>query len=164
MPVAPHLFLEFHGLSDASVGSIGDSLPHSRKLVSSSVVAHVHVSTHVSTHVSVNQVEEQATLAGEACGDWGGHGFKFSTDEVERKALWAARHSTYYAALALRPPNSKGVITDACVPISRLADVMKVQTYIPWVLHPRGGISPHVSQAQTRPLWEGASGGESAVT
>jgi D-lactate dehydrogenase (cytochrome) len=71
-------------------------------------------------------VAEQVEVSGGACGDWGGHGFTFASSDAERKALWAARHSTYYAALALRPgTNSKGIITDACVPISKLADVMQ---------------------------------------
>ena len=35
-----------------------------------------------------------------------------------------ARHGTYYAALALRP-GSRGIVTDAAVPISKLAEVIE---------------------------------------
>ena len=39
--------------------------------------------------------------------------------EEVRRRLWQARHGTYYAALALRP-GSRGIITDAAVPISKV--------------------------------------------
>ena len=69
-------------------------------------------------------VEEQAALAREACVDgFGGAGFASARDDDERRKLWAARHATYYAALALRP-DARGFVTDACVPITRLAEVM----------------------------------------
>ena len=42
-------------------------------------------------------------------------------EESERRRLWAARHATYYAAKALRP-GSLGIVTDAAVPLSRLAE------------------------------------------
>ena len=47
--------------------------------------------------------------------------FDQAVSPERRAALWRARHDSYYAALALRP-GSRGWTTDACVPISRLAD------------------------------------------
>ena len=41
----------------------------------------------------------------------------------DRTALWKARHNALYAARALRP-GARAVITDVCVPISRLADCL----------------------------------------
>jgi len=66
-------------------------------------------------------VTEQAEIFGEIARDVGGSGFTFTTKEEERTRLWQARHDAYWAGLQLRP-GAKGISTDVCVPISRLAD------------------------------------------
>ncbi|WP_431324920.1 FAD-binding oxidoreductase [Rhizobium sp. YTU87027] len=47
-----------------------------------------------------------------------------STDIEERNRLWHARHEAHYALLAMRP-NSRVYGTDACVPISKLAECIR---------------------------------------
>jgi D-lactate dehydrogenase (cytochrome) len=66
-------------------------------------------------------VTEQAKAVGEVAAEYGGTGFTRAVSPEERAALWQARHDAYYAALAMRP-GRRGWTTDACVPISRLAD------------------------------------------
>ena len=64
-----------------------------------------------------NQAETVQALAAEHAGA----GFTWVTRPEDRARLWRARHDSYYASLALRP-GAKAWTTDACVPISRLAD------------------------------------------
>ncbi|GIK85559.1 MAG: oxidoreductase [Betaproteobacteria bacterium] len=66
-------------------------------------------------------VKEQSSLMEAIAADHGGHPFRFATAAEDRSRLWKARHNAWYAALALRP-GAMGFSTDACVPISRLAD------------------------------------------
>lgn len=74
---------------------------------------------------SVAAVEEQATTTELICvGDYGGSNFCFTLDEAERKELWSARHNLYYASLALRPGSESAILTDACVPLSKFADLV----------------------------------------
>ncbi len=72
-------------------------------------------------HGTQNSVEEQATVVQELCKEYDGADFQWATEQSERNKLWKARHTAYFASLALRP-GSKGMITDVCVPISRLAE------------------------------------------
>lgn len=53
-------------------------------------------------------------------GDFGADGLQLADRQQDRNRLWPARHSAYRAILASRP-GSKAVVTDVCVPISRLA-------------------------------------------
>ena len=69
-------------------------------------------------------VREQVVLTESICDDYGGSSFVFKTDEAERKVLWKARHNLYYASLALRKGATDAVITDACVPLSKFADIV----------------------------------------
>ena len=75
----------------------------------------------VEFHGTKAGVGEQAALFGEIAESHGGGPFKWETEAEKRTALWQARHDAYWAALQLRP-GAKGVATDVCVPVSRLAD------------------------------------------
>ncbi len=66
-------------------------------------------------------VADQAEQCQEIAQEHGGLGFVWKKTPEDREALWKARHNAYHAALALRP-GAKGLTTDACIPISRLAE------------------------------------------
>jgi D-lactate dehydrogenase (cytochrome) len=72
-------------------------------------------------HGSDASVAEQAATVGEIAADMGGTGFEATARPEDRTRLWQARHDAYWAALQLRP-GARGISTDVCVPISRLAD------------------------------------------
>ena len=68
-------------------------------------------------------VKEQAELVQEIAREHGGEDFQWATTPEERTRLWTARHHAYLAALQMKP-GCRAVTTDACVPISRLADCL----------------------------------------
>ncbi|MBV1902676.1 MAG: FAD-binding protein [Marinosulfonomonas sp.] len=78
----------------------------------------------VEFHGSDKGVADDATRFGEVIADFGGLGFKWSAAEADRNALWTMRHNAYYACLALRK-GARAVVTDICVPISRLAEAVE---------------------------------------
>ena len=69
-------------------------------------------------------VAEQSQRFGEIAQEYGGGPFEWATKAEDRTRLWQARHDVYWASIALRP-GAKGVATDVCVPISRLADCVE---------------------------------------
>ncbi len=68
-------------------------------------------------------VAEQAQLAEAVAVENGAHGFRWATDAGQRNKLWQARHDAYWAAFTLHP-GYRGLVTDAIVPISRLAELI----------------------------------------
>ena len=72
-------------------------------------------------HGTENSVAEQVEQVQNIAGELGGTDFSWARKAEDRSKLWQARHDAYYAALALRP-GCKGIATDVCVPISRLAE------------------------------------------
>ncbi len=75
----------------------------------------------VEFHGSDAGVAEQAETFGAIAQDNGGGPFLWTGVAEERNRLWKARHDAYWASLTLRP-GAKGLSTDVCVPISRLAE------------------------------------------
>ncbi|MCC6942303.1 MAG: FAD-binding protein [Novosphingobium sp.] len=76
-------------------------------------------------HGSPQGVREQSERFGEIAGECGGGRFTWVTQPEERSRLWQARHDCHWASKHLRP-GSDSIVTDVCVPISRLADCVEL--------------------------------------
>ena len=75
--------------------------------------------------VSAAAVDEQVQMTQSICRqDYGAADFRFTSNESERKHLWSARHKLYYAAINSRPGAKSALVTDACVPLSKFADLV----------------------------------------
>ena len=72
-------------------------------------------------HGAPASVDEQVAQVAEVAAANGGGALRWAKAQEERTALWTARHDAYWAARSLRP-GCETFATDACVPISRLAD------------------------------------------
>jgi D-lactate dehydrogenase (cytochrome) len=66
-------------------------------------------------------VEDQTAMLQSLAAEHGGQGFKWKNNPEDMDQLWNARHNAYFAAHAL-VPGAKVLVTDICVPISRLAE------------------------------------------
>ncbi|MFD2739772.1 FAD-binding oxidoreductase [Sulfitobacter aestuarii] len=77
----------------------------------------------VEFHGTEAGVAEQAEVFGMLAEEHGGTGFVATSTAEERNKLWQARHDAYWATLQLRP-GAKGISTDVCVPISKLAEAV----------------------------------------
>ncbi|TYB82905.1 FAD-binding oxidoreductase [Maritimibacter fusiformis] len=78
----------------------------------------------VEFHGSDGAVAEDAATFAEIAADFGAQGIQTATRTEDRNALWAARHHAYWACLGLKP-GATALITDICVPISRLAQAVE---------------------------------------
>ena len=74
-------------------------------------------------HGSPSGVREQAEAVEALAQEMGGRGFAWAEDAEARSKLWKARHDAWWAANALYP-GCRGITTDVCVPISRLAEAI----------------------------------------
>ncbi|MGB3406677.1 MAG: FAD-linked oxidase C-terminal domain-containing protein [Jannaschia sp.] len=74
-------------------------------------------------HGSDAAVAEEAARFGELAAEAGGTGYKWATKSEERTKLWSMRHRAYHTILASRP-GSTAVVTDVCVPISRMGEAI----------------------------------------
>lgn len=75
-------------------------------------------------HGSDATVAEDSRRFGEVVAEMGGADFQWATTTEDRNRLWKMRHEAYLACLASRP-GSMGLITDVCVPISRLPEAVE---------------------------------------
>ncbi|MBT9596121.1 MAG: FAD-binding protein [Vitreoscilla sp.] len=74
-------------------------------------------------HGSEASVQEQAETVQEIAAEFGGEAFEWARTPEARTRLWAARHRAYLSGLQMKP-GCRAVTTDACVPISRLAEAI----------------------------------------
>ncbi|MBY0613132.1 MAG: FAD-binding protein [Beijerinckiaceae bacterium] len=128
-------FPSIRAACDATIMTIQTGLPVARiELLDALMVKAINIHSKLSLpeapmlllefHGTEAGVAEQATRFGEIAAEFGGGDFRWATRPEERSKLWQARHDSYWASVALRP-GTKGVSTDVCVPISRLADCVE---------------------------------------
>jgi D-lactate dehydrogenase (cytochrome) len=78
----------------------------------------------VEFHGTESGVVEQAQRFGDIAAEHGGGALAWAVKPEERTKLWQARHDAAFAMTTLRP-GARIFSTDACVPISRLADCVE---------------------------------------
>ena len=74
-------------------------------------------------HGSPTGVKEQAEIVQDIANEFGGNAFEWADRPEDRTRLFTARHNAYFAAVA-SVPGCRCITTDACVPISHLADAL----------------------------------------
>ncbi len=132
MTAAACAFATLDGAVDCVIEVLADAIPIARielldDVQIDAVNRHAEMELEVAPtlflefHGNEREVEAQAQEVKAIAAGHGGRDFKWAADERERRGLWRARHSAYDAARALRP-GAQGFTTDACVPVSRLAE------------------------------------------
>ena len=118
----------------AVVETIGSGVPMARiEFVDPATVAAVNTASGfsfpsqphllVEFHGSETAVSEEAELFKSIAEDNGATGFDWATKSEDRNRLWAMRHKAYWSILASRP-GATAIVTDVCVPLSRLAEAV----------------------------------------
>ena len=74
-------------------------------------------------HGTAESVESQARAVGDLAEANGGSQFRWAREAEERSRLWKARHNIYWSVLQSRP-GCRAIITDVCVPITSLPDLI----------------------------------------
>ncbi|SDU08076.1 FAD-binding oxidoreductase [Stappia sp. ES.058] len=70
-----------------------------------------------------DSVARQMTWITEIASDFAPRNITTAQSPEDRSRIWKARHDAWWAAIALRP-GAKGIPTDSCVPVSRLAEAV----------------------------------------
>lgn len=73
--------------------------------------------------ISANALQETAHIAKDLCEECGTTGFRYATEEADRKELWRARHEAW-ETIHRAHPNKETMIVDAAVPISRYPEMV----------------------------------------
>jgi len=74
-------------------------------------------------HGDTDSVTQYAQDFQALCHENGGQDCAFSNQTEDRTALWAMRHDAYYAIRALHE-GARAIVTDICVPLSKLAQAV----------------------------------------
>jgi D-lactate dehydrogenase (cytochrome) len=127
-------FASFQGAVETAIAVIQAGIPVARiELLDAAMMRGVNIHAKLGAaeqptlffefHGSPASVAEQAATAELIAGEHGGRGFQWAVRPEDRTRLWNARDNSLYAGKALRP-GAEAVITDVCVPISRLAECL----------------------------------------
>ncbi|WP_299841467.1 FAD-linked oxidase C-terminal domain-containing protein [uncultured Jannaschia sp.] len=74
-------------------------------------------------HGTGTGVAAEAARFGEIAAEQGGRDYRWATKPEERTRLWTMRHRAYHTILASRP-GTTAIVTDVCVPISKLGEAI----------------------------------------
>jgi len=117
-------FPDVRAACDAAIMTIQSGVPIARVELVDEVQIRASNAYSVEFHGSEGSVKEQSETFGAIASDFGGGTFEWATQTEDRERLWRARHNAFHAANAANP-GERALVTDVCVPISRLADCVE---------------------------------------
>jgi len=74
-------------------------------------------------HSSAAGLDSQTEMVKDIATANDGSDFEWATLQEDRTRLWKARHKLYYAGLNMRP-GCRAITTDACVPVSKMPEMI----------------------------------------